>query len=698
MPWAAGVILTRRQALVVSALDDLPPEAQRDRASFKARGVLSAAWVPVAFGADVRYLLSIEATRTEVHWPTPLVPRLPRLCGIMAHAVERQRVADARGDAGDRITLALLSADAGPWDLDLTTGRIWATPSAKRLYGFDNDAEITLAAFLSVVHPEDVDRVRELVSRTAQAGAEFHDEYRVVLPGGGVRWIAVRGRRQPAADGSGPHVFGMSVEVTARKLAEAEHRAVIARLEAAVAAAGLGFNLMMPPGENPELDDRARDLIGVPPEQQSRVRSFWLEHVHPEDRDGVIQASREVMEKGVDRSGVYRYQHPTRGLVWYQHTVRTFERDPTGRPTRVVGVVQDITEHKRIEWELRQREARLEIAAELAGLGFYETDFATRRTFVDQRCRDLIGIPPELLEDTRILDFWIEHVHPDDRPRLLDLRRRMHSEGLDRASLEYRFVHPSRGERWLQHVSTVAGRDSASGAIRTLGILRDITESKRAEEELTTLSRHLIQAQEAERALIARDLHDDVTQRMAVLAIELGRSEFSAGGGVSADTLRTVREGLVRLSEDIHSIAYQLHPSVLEELGLVEALRAECERRERHGALRITLDLDPMPAVVGKAASRSLYRVAQEALSNVTRHARAQAVSVVLRRVDGGLLLAVRDDGIGFDPRNLRARGSLGLVSMRERLRLVNGTLDIESAPGQGTGIVAWVPGEGGPQ
>jgi signal transduction histidine kinase len=182
-----------------------------------------------------------------------------------------------------------------------------------------------------------------------------------------------------------------------------------------------------------------------------------------------------------------------------------------------------------------------------------------------------------------------------------------------------------------------------------------------------------------------------------VLAIELGRAELSARGA-QADTLRTAREALVRLSEDIHSIAYQLHPSVLEELGLVAALRTECERRGRHGGVEVTLDLDPVPAGVGKDATLCLYRVAQEALNNVARHARARTASVVLKPVDGGLLLAVRDDGVGFDPGGRRAGGRLGLVSMRERLRLVNGTLDVESAPGQGTGIVAWVPGKGGPQ
>jgi signal transduction histidine kinase len=447
MPWAADLIVTKRQPLVMSALDELPPEAQRDRASFTAIGVRSAVWVPIAIGPDLRYMLSIEATHGEVPWPHSLVRRLPRLGEIFGRTVERKRVADAR------------------------------------------------------------------------------------------------------------------------KLAEAEHRANIARMEAAVDAAGLGFYLMSDRGETAILDDRMRALFGIPPEQEPRIRTFWLEHVHPDDRDRVIQASRDVIDGGVERlTRVYRYQHPMRGLVWYQHTTRTFERDSSGRATRVAGVVQDITEQKRTE------------------------------------------------------------------------------------------------------------------------------------EELRTLSRRLIQAQEAERALLARDLHDDVTQRMAVLAIELGRAESSAPGGVQSETLRTVREGLVRLSEDIHALAYQLHPSVLEELGLAEALRTECERRGRHGGIDVTLDLDPVPGAVGKDATLCLYRVAQEALNNVARHARAHTASVVLRQVDGGLLLAIRDDGVGFEPGKPRARGSLGLVSMRERLRLVNGTLDIESAPGQGTVIVAWVPGEGGPQ
>ena len=158
--------------------------------------------------------------------------------------------------------------------------------------------------------------------------------------------------------------------------------------------------------------------------------------------------------------------------------------------------------------------------------------------------------------------------------------------------------------------------------------------------------------------------------------------------------MRSVRAELVRLSEDIHSLAYQLHPSVLEELGLVEALRAESERRSRHGRLVLATDLEPAPVHVGKDAELCLFRVAQEALNNVARHSGTSRASITLRRADEGLLLAVRDDGVGFELASPRTERSLGLMSMRERVHLVNGTLDIESAPGQGTTIIAWVPAQ----
>ncbi|MDM0000762.1 sensor histidine kinase [Variovorax sp. J22P240] len=210
-----------------------------------------------------------------------------------------------------------------------------------------------------------------------------------------------------------------------------------------------------------------------------------------------------------------------------------------------------------------------------------------------------------------------------------------------------------------------------------------------AEEEAAGLSGRLITAHEDERRRLARELHDDLTQRLARLAIDAGRMERASDAPAG---VRPLREDLVRLSEDVHALSYRLHPSVLDDLGLVEALRAECDRVGRHGEMRVEVNTRDTPDAVPSEASLCLFRVAQEALSNAARHGRASAATVLLSPRDRGLQLAVSDNGTGFDPAQSRARASLGLASMRERVRLLSGHLDIESTPGRGTTVVAWVP------
>lgn len=215
---------------------------------------------------------------------------------------------------------------------------------------------------------------------------------------------------------------------------------------------------------------------------------------------------------------------------------------------------------------------------------------------------------------------------------------------------------------------------------------------RRAEAAARDLARELINAQERERSRLARELHDDVTQRLARLAIDAGRAERGDAGASPAETLRAVREDLARLSEDVHALSYRLHPSLLDDLGLAAALKAECERFTRQESIPTEVKLHELPAAIPADRALCLFRVAQSALRNVVRHARARRVEVTLRGLDGGLQLAVHDDGAGFDPARQHARHTLGLASMRERVHLLAGEFDIESAPGQGTLILAWVP------
>ncbi len=344
----------------------------------------------------------------------------------------------------------------------------------------------------------------------------------------------------------------------------------------------------------------------------------------------------------------YRIVAPD-GAVRHISTRGRFHYSASGEPERLMGVTIDATERRRAQEALLASETRLEAAVELAGLAFYEVRFDEGTTYVDDRFRQLTGLPPEREQGLGALEFWMEQLHPEDRERVLDQRRLLHDGALETLFIEYRFLDPVRGERWFQHIGRIARRDATGHAVRAFGVLRDVTARMRAESEMQELSRRLLTAQEQERAVLARELHDDVSQRLAVLAIDVGRAELAATDGPQAEAMQGVREGLMRLSEDVHTMAYQLHPSILEELGLAEALRAECERRHRRGGLDVSVDVRALPPGVPDHAALCLFRVAQEALTNVAHHAGARAASVSLRESDGGLLLAVSDDGRGFD-------------------------------------------------
>ncbi len=436
-----------------------------------------------------------------------------------------------------------------------------------------------------------------------------------------------------------------------------------------------------------------RTIFGFSPDEVITMERLEAS-VHPDDWNLVRAAIEHSASSGEPARAEYRIRQREGGVRWVSSRGRPHFTS-TGEPDRLMGVSIDVTGRRSGEEALLASQARLEAGADLGGLAFYEVDFVEGVTFFDDRFRDLFGIPSDREQGLQPLEFWIEHLHPDDRERVMDLRRQLHDGRRDRFSLEYRFLHPDLGEKWIHHLAGAAARGPAGRAVRTYGVLRDITERKRAENEMHDLSRRLIQAQEEERSFLARELHDDMSQRLAVLAIDVGRAELAATDGAQAEAMRTVREGLVRLSEDVHSLAYRLHPSILEELGLAEALRAECERRGRQASLDLSVCVDLPAAVIDRDAALCLFRIAQEALSNVVRHAGATVASVKLRQMDDGLALSVSDNGIGFEVRHPGPAARLGLVGMRERAQLVAGTLDIQSAPGEGTTVVAWVPVDG---
>jgi signal transduction histidine kinase len=272
-----------------------------------------------------------------------------------------------------------------------------------------------------------------------------------------------------------------------------------------------------------------------------------------------------------------------------------------------------------------------------------------------------------------------------------ELRRWKIDESRLLPDAEVRFREPSV---WQQHedvLGVVAAALLLQAALIT-ALLFQRGRARRAEREALTLGGQLITAHEDERRRIARELHDDVTQRLARLSIDAARIERRDSGELEADAVHALRESLVSLSEDVHALTHQLHPAVLEDLGLAEALKAEGERLTRREAIECKVQTADIPTGLSRDIALCLFRVAQEALRNVARHAAASVVDVRLARRSGGIELRISDNGSGFESAKPRERPGLGLASMRERVRLLHGKLDITSQPNAGTTIVAWVP------
>jgi len=224
-------------------------------------------------------------------------------------------------------------------------------------------------------------------------------------------------------------------------------------------------------------------------------------------------------------------------------------------------------------------------------------------------------------------------------------------------------------------------------------IIRDISNQKRAEEALSNISRKLIEAQEQERVRIARELHDDVGQRLALLTNKLAALADAATDSVQhRSEIIELQDQLSAVSTDIQTLSHTLHSSKIDILGVTAGTRLFCREFAEHQNVQVNLETHDVPRRLPPNISLCLFRLLQEALHNAAKHSGAKEFTVRLFGTADEIQLIVSDRGCGFDVRAAHARGGIGLVSMAERVRLVGGTLSIESNPSRGTSVHARVP------
>lgn len=360
-------------------------------------------------------------------------------------------------------------------------------------------------------------------------------------------------------------------------------------------------------------------------------------------------------------------------------------------------LVTEIAEHVRTEQALRLSQGRLADILDIAEDAIIVTEDDRSITLFNQGAVKLFGYDPNEVLGNRI-DLLLPERFRIDHPFSIDAFAYGHESARRMAQRREMFGLKKDGSEFPAEASI--SKLSIGERTTFTVIVRDITDRLRTERQLQSLTTELMTAQEEERRRIARELHDDVNQRLALLAIDMTNmlSGPSPLPPQAKEAVQSLNQRLVRISDDVRRMAYQFHPSILDDLGLTAALKHMADEWSEKTGIKTVIVQEEMADPLPRDIASCLYRVAQESLSNIMKHARAARVELELTCDDQEITLSIYDTGVGFDLKDIRARHpGLGLVNMRERVRSVQGRLDIQSQLGRGTHISVHIPFSGAP-
>jgi PAS domain S-box-containing protein len=394
-------------------------------------------------------------------------------------------------------------------------------------------------------------------------------------------------------------------------------------------------------------------------------------------RMGGEEMIRHFEYEGVRRDGT---------RLWVDADIEPI-RDREGKLIGTQKLLRDMTDRKRADQALRESEERFRLVANTAPVMIWMSGTDKLCTYFNKPWLDFSG---RLLE-AELGTGWTEGVHSED----LDGCLQTYTEAFTRKesfTMEYRLRRYDGEYRWIS--DTGVPRFNADNSFAGyIGSCTDVTDRKLAEEALATVGRRLIEAHEEERAWIGRELHDDINQRLALLAVELDQwdQQFCEGPEIH-DHIRQAQERIAEIARDVQGLSHRLHSAKLEYLGLAAAANSFCREISEKNMVKVHFTQVDIPRTLSKEISLCLFRVLQEALQNAVKHSGVRDFNVELHGKVEEIELTVVDAGAGFEVQEAMGRRGLGLISMRERLQLVKGAFSVESKPGHGTTIRARVP------
>jgi len=646
------------------------------------------------------YLIKEEVTEDSLPRSIEFAATRFRLEQQLRASEERYRKLSAH------MKLAADAAELGFWSFDLATGAIDADENNRRALGLPLQGSLDYANFLDVVHEVDRPHLENAVHQCIEAGVSYDEEFRVKHPDGFIHWIASRGSVLRSNEGKVVGMAGIAIDITERKKTQQALAESKDRLSLALNAAGMST------WDWDIASDKIEWSANLEPQMAMSRGSFkghyadFLELVHPEDRGRVAQSVSHAMETGTDYHIEFRMTRQDGATRWTETRGRVTLDG--GKPVRMMGVDVDITERQRSEESLRLATERFEVALRGSTIVVFNQDLDLRYTWIHNPA---LGYDATRVIGKRDIDIFD---HAEDGLITEAIKRDVIRSGITRRQ---EVMIYSAGVNRYYDLLVDPLRDSGGEIIGVTCAAVDVTDRKQAEEkyrtlaesldvevrartaeletrnaevvrqaeELRDLSAHLLQSQDLERRHIARELHDSAGQILAALGMSLASMIKNAKQNAvrfSEDADET-QKLVQQLSQEIRTMSYLLHPPLLDESGLIEALRFYVEGIRQRSGLVTDLDISENLGRLPRETELVIFRLVQECLTNIHRHSGSATAVIRIAPERDHLSMEIQDEGKGISPEKLleiQSQGSgVGIRGMRERIRPFSGHMAIES-------------------
>jgi len=576
---------------------------------------------------------------------------------------------------------------------------VFVNPAAIRIFGASSADEVLGRSPFDFFHIDKHVHLRDRVGKLLAGGTVPVNEERAVGLNGVVTDVEVACTL--FEDSHGRAIESVMRDITERKQTEAALRESEERLSLAFAGAQEGvWDWNLETGQV-VYSPRWKQMLGYEEWEIEPHVSEWERLLHPDDheRARALNAAVARGERGYEAE--FRLRHKAGHFVDVLSRGLPVRREPGGPVVRIVGTHFDLTERKRAEAALRESEERLTLAFAGAQEGIYDWNLETGRVVYSPHWKRMLGYEDHEIEPH--VSAFERLIHPDDLNRATQVNTSV-SRGDMPYEMEFRLRHKNGHYIHVLSRGFPVRRDPDGPVVRIVGTHFDLTERKQAEEARererserarTELLGRLVFAQEDERRRIAREMHDQFGEQLTALGLRIrALKEACSGRHDLSANIAALEDVAEQLDRDVDHLIWELRPTALDDLGLRAALANYIEDWSRR--VQIPAELHSAGLSTERLASEletTLYRIAQEALNNIAKHAHARHVEIILERRTDQVLLIVEDDGIGFDAGETEEeRRGFGLLGMQERAALVGATVQIESALGEGTTIFVRTP------